>query len=273
MSLELPLIVEASQLKQHLNTKNILIIDISNPAAYLQQHIPGAIYLNYEWIVRMEPPRMGLLPFEEQINRVFSSLGMNQDTHIIAYDDEGGGRACRLLWTLDAAGHKHFSFLNGGLAAWVQDGNETSNDIRYPNPTASHYHASMNDEPVATQQYIKENLDNDDVVIFDTRSPAEFSGTKVFAQRGGHIPGAVNIDWTDAMDKKNNMRLKPEAELRKMYEANGIVTNKTIVTHCQAHHRSAHTYIVLKSLGYENVKGYPGSWSDWGNMADTPIES
>ena len=270
MSLDLPLILETEQLKAHLGDDNLLIVDLSNPATYVQYHIPGAIFLNYEWIIRIEHPRMGLLPTEEQLNNVLSSLGINKDTHIVTYDDEGGGRACRFLYTLDVAGHKNYSLLNGGLHAWANNGNQVSSKISFPNP--SEYKVSMNFEPVATRQYILDHLSDEQVAILDTRHPMEFNGTKVFAQRGGHIPGAVNIEWTEAMDKENDLRLKPEVDLRQMLESQGITPDKTIITHCQSHHRSAHTYIVLKSLGYEKVKGYPGSWSDWGNEMNTPIE-
>jgi thiosulfate/3-mercaptopyruvate sulfurtransferase len=270
MSAKLPLIVEPSELKEHLNADDMLIIDLSSPATYVQYHIPGAVFVNYEWIVRVEQPRMGLLPTEEQLNNVFGSLGITKDKHVVVYDDEGGGRACRFLWTLDVAGHKNFSLLNGGLQGWSNHGNEISSTISYP--TICEYKAEMNFEPVATRQFILDHLSDDNVVLLDTRNPAEFNGVKVFAQRGGHIPGAVNIEWTDAMDKEHDMRLKPENELRQMLESQGITTDKTIVTHCQSHHRSAHTYIMLKSLGYKNIKGYPGSWSDWGNEPNTPIE-
>lgn len=270
MSVKLPLIVEPSELKQHLNSDDVLIIDLSSPATYVQYHIPGAVFLNYEWLVRIEQPRMGLLPTEEQLNNVLSSLGLNKDTHIVVYDDEGGGRACRFLWTLDVVGHKYYSLLNGGLQAWANHGNEISSEITYPTP--KEYKAEMNFDAVATRQYILDHLSDDNIMIFDNRSPAEFNGTKVFAQRGGHIPGAINMDWTNAMDMENDRRLKPEAQLREMLESQGITTDKSIVMHCQAHHRSAHTYIVLKSLGYEKIKGYPGAWSDWGNEPNTPIE-
>lgn len=270
MSVKLPLIIEPSELKKHIDTDDVLIIDLSSPATYVQYHIPGAVFLNYEWIVRVEQPRMGLLPTEEQLNNVLGSLGLTADTHVVVYDDEGGGRACRFLWTLDVAGHKHFSLLNGGLQAWSNHGNKISSTISYPTPCE--YQTEMNFEPVATRQYILDHLSDDNVVILDTRNPAEFNGSKVFAQRGGHIPGAVNIEWTDAIDKEHDMRLKPESELREMLENQGMTTDKTIVTHCQTHHRSAHTYIMLKSLGYKKIKGYPGSWSDWGNEPNTPIE-
>lgn len=270
MSVKLPLILEPSELKEHLHSNNLLIIDLSSPATYVQYHIPGAVFLNYEWIVRIEQPRMGLLPTEEQLSNVFGSLGLTKDKHVVVYDDEGGGRACRLLWTLDVAGHKNFSLLNGGLQAWSNHRNEISSTINYPTPNK--YKAEMNFGPVATRQFLLDHLSDDNVIILDTRSAAEFNGAKVYAQRGGHIPGAVNIEWTDAMDNKHDNRLKPEHELRQILENKGITTDKIVVTHCQTHHRSAHTYIMLKSLGYKNIKGYPGSWSDWGNEANTPIE-
>lgn len=270
MSVKLPLILEPAELKEHLNSEDLLIIDLSNPATYVQYHISGAVFLNYEWIVHVEQPRMGLLPTEEQLNNVIASLGVTNDKHVVVYDDEGGGRACRFLWTLDVIGHKNFSLLNGGIQAWINSGNEISTEIIYPTPVD--YKIKINLEPIATQQYILDHLTDDNVVIFDNRSPLEFNGTKVFAQRGGHIPGAINMDWTATMDMEHDQRLKPEAELRTLLESKGITPDKMIVTHCQAHHRSAHTYIVLKSLGYKNIKGYPGSWSDWGNDANTPIE-
>jgi len=270
MSVKLPLILEPSELKENLNRDNLLVIDLSSPATYVQYHIPRAIFLNYEWIVRIEHPRMGLLPTEEQLNNVFSSIGLTKDTHVVVYDDEGGGRASRLLWTLDVAGHKNFSLLNGGLQAWSNHGNKITSTIRYPVPCK--YNVEMNFEPVATRQFILDHLSDDNVVILDNRSPAEFNGTKIFAQRGGHIPGAINIDWMATMDMEHDKRLKPEAELREMLESQGITTDKTVVMYCQAHHRSAHMYIVLKSLGYEKIKGYPGAWLDWGNELNTPIE-
>jgi len=269
MPVTLPLVIEPSELKDYLNNDDVLIIDLSSPATYVQYHVAGAVFLNYEWIVRIEQPRMGLLPSQEQLTSVLTSLGI-KDKHVVVYDDEGGGRACRFLWTLEVAGHKGFSILNGGIQAWTNSGNKVSSEICYPTPCE--YSVKMNFEPVATRQYILEHLSDDNVMIFDNRSPAEFNGEKVFAQRGGHIPGAINMDWTDAMDIENGRCFKPEKELREMLENQGITPDKTIVTHCQAHHRSAHTYIMLKSLGYENIKGYPGAWSDWGNEPNTPIE-
>jgi len=268
--LNLPLIIEVEQLQTNLEHPQLLLVDLSSPETYVQYHIPGAVFLEYNWIVRMEHPRMGLLPDPAQLTNVLSALGLTPQTHVVTYDDEGGGRACRFLWTLEAAGHKKFSLLNGGLRAWSNHGHKISSHIVYPTP--GEYEVKMDFNGVATRQYILDNLSNDNVVILDTRSLKEFTGERVFAKRGGHIPGAVNMEWTEAMQKENDLRLKPRATLEKILADKGITPEKTVVTHCQSHHRSAHTYIMLKSLGYENVKGYPGSWSDWGNEPNTPVE-
>ena len=266
----LPLIVEADELVKHLDNPKVLIIDLSSPATYVQYHIPGAVFLNYEWIVRIEKPRMGLLPTEEQLTHVLSALGLTPDTHVVTYDDEGGGRASRFLWTLDVAGHKHFSLLNGSLQGWANHSKPVTSEIHFPTP--GQYEVNMDFSPVATRQFILDHLSDNKVVILDTRSAMEYNGTKVFAARGGHIPGAIHFEWTEAMDKQHDLRLKDQATLLGMLQSQGVTRDKTIVTHCQTHHRSAHTYIVLKSLGYEKIKGYPGSWSDWGNETNTPIE-
>ncbi len=268
---KLPLLIEPEQLNAALPQNDILLIDLSQAATYVQYHLPDAVFLDYSWIVRIEHPRMGLLPQKEQLSRVLGALGIKPDTQIVTYDDEGGGRACRFLWTLDAVGHSNHSLLNGGLQAWVNSGFEVSSKIHYPN-SGTDYSVTFNDEPVANRQYILDHISDAQISLLDCRSEKEYQGIKVMATRGGHIPGAENIDWVDAMDRENDLRLKPEAELRNMLESRGITPEKMVITYCHSHHRSAHTYIMLKSLGYKKVKGYPGSWSDWGNELNTPIE-
>ena len=267
----LPLLVEADVLQAHLGEKHLLIVDLSKPELYAKGHIPGAVYLDYSRIVRMEKPIGGLLPTEEQLSIVLSDIGLTQQSHVVAYDDEGGGKAARLLWTLEALGHRHYSLLNGGLNAWANEGHRLSQDPESPTP--SHYRAKLRSEcqAVTDRQFILDHLMDPKIALLDSRSPAEYNGEKIYAARGGHIPGAVNIEWTDMMDQSHHLRLKSIAELRNMLEEKGITPDKTVVAYCQTHHRSAHTWLVLKYLGY-TARGYEGSWSDWGNQPDTPIE-
>lgn len=270
-STEIALILEPEALLPLLDQPNILLVDLSQGDSYVKQHLPGAVFLDYNWVVDSDNPRVGLLPDTTRLSHLLSAYGIAEDTHVIAYDDEGGGRACRFLYTLDCVGHEHFSLLNGGLYAWLHEARETEQSIRFPQPVSRT--ASLNSDPIADKQFILEHLQDDSVTIVDTRSPQEYMGTKLFAARGGHIPGAIHYEWTRAMDEHRKLRLKPADELMQTLQQEGIRPDNTIVCHCHSHHRSAHTYIMLKSLGFKHVKGYPGSWSDWGNDPTTPVEA
>ncbi|MDE2088480.1 MAG: sulfurtransferase [Gammaproteobacteria bacterium] len=267
---QLPLILEPDVLQPHLGSEHLRVVDLSKPETYAQFHIPGARHLDYSQIVAVRPPVAGLLPDEAHLNQVLSSVGITPDTHVVAYDDEGGGRAARLLWTLDVSGHARFSLLNGGLHAWANEGYPL--DHRPVETTRGDFQATRRADGIAERDYILTRLGDSSTALLDCRSPDEYWGVKRLAERAGHIPGAVNLEWTQAMDTTRNLRLKPDAELRRQLEALGVTPDKEVIAYCQTHHRSAYSYIVLKSLGYPRVKGYPGSWSEWGNSADTPVE-
>ncbi len=277
----LPFLVEPDQLEQALRTDALLVVDVNDEAAYAQCHVPGAVNLPYRALVVAKPPAMGLLPGEGRLIEILSFLGVTPEIHVVAYDSEGNGKASRLLWTLDAVGHSRSSLLNGGLHAWVNEGHPAEQAGHRPNEAAPNA-AAMGAAPaavtrrpdvVADKAYILAHLEAPDAVVLDARSPAEYAGQDVRATRGGHIPGAVNLEWTQTIDRERNLRFKPEAELRAMLEAIGVTPDKEVIVHCQTHHRSAHTYAVLKSLGYERVRGYDGSWSEWGNDPDSPVET
>jgi len=268
----LPLLVEADVLQGHLDEPGLLVVDLTKTETYAQGHIPGAVFLDYAHIVRMEKPVGGLLPTAAQLEVVFSNLGLTADTHVVAYDDEGGGKAARLLWTLEAAGHHHYSLLNGGLHVWANEGHPLDQQPHTPEPSDYTVTLPAECEAVVQRDFILNHLDDTNVALLDARSPAEFCGDKLFAVRGGHIPGAINIEWTEFMDQSHNLRIKGIAELRNMLEEKGFTPDKIVVAYCHTHHRSAHTWFVLKYLGY-TARGYEGSWSDWGNQPDTPIET
>jgi thiosulfate/3-mercaptopyruvate sulfurtransferase len=268
----LPLIVEPDELETKLTNENIQVVDLCKPDTYIQGHVPGAVHLDYAKLIRQQLPAKGLLPTEQNISEVLSAIGISPDTHVVAYDDEGGGKACRLLFTLDAIGHQHFSLLNGGLPAWANDGHALDKNIPTVEPT--HYKAHyVNANVIADKQYILDHLQDSNVDILDCRTPEEYSGEKKYADRAGHIPGAVNMEWVLAMDQQRNLRFKSQAELTNLLDARGVTPSKEIIVYCQTHHRSAHSYIVLKSLGFSKIRGYAGSWSEWGNSAEVPVES
>lgn len=271
--MNLPLLLEPTELAQHLDNEQLRIVDLCKAESYAQVHVPGAVYLDYKFIIGAQPPVMGLLPDEATFAVLLTELGISPQTHVVAYDDEGGGKAARLLYTLEAFGHKNFSLLNGGINAWYHEKHPLENTPNQAKPADSNYPVSYKENIIADRQYILDHLGDTQVQLLDARSDAEFSGMKKFAERGGHIPGAVNLDWMALMDTNHYYRLKPDAELKLLLRERGISPDNTIVTYCQTHHRSALTYFALKHLGFDKIRGYPGSWSDWGNQADTPIEN
>lgn len=267
---ELGLIIEPEELEAVRDDPGIVIVDLCKPKQYRKAHIPGALFVNYADILRVEKPMMGLLPPAEQFSRLVAGLGITADKHVVAYDDEGGGCASRFIWTLHVFGHRNASLLNGGLYSWANEGHPLTKDV--PRPSASDYTLSNTGEYIADSDYIMQHLGDAHVALLDARSLAEFTGSKKFSSRGGHIPGATRYEWTDAMDRSRNLRLLPADTIQQQLDGLGITKNKEVIVYCQTHHRSAFSYVMLRSLGYENVRGYPGSWSEWGNRSDTPVE-
>jgi thiosulfate/3-mercaptopyruvate sulfurtransferase len=271
MTTTLPLLLQPAELARQLDATDLVIVDLSNAAAYARQHIPGAVNVDAAQISASRPPVMGLLPDAAAFGRLLGAAGVTPQSHVVAYDGENGLKAARFLWTLDVIGHARFSLLDGGLQAWLNAQLPVESGVAAA-AAAAPYPAGYRPEHQADKGYIQSHIGDTAVAVLDVRTPAEYAGTDKRAQRAGHIPGAVNVDWSQALVGGGDMRLRPAEQLRALYAGAGITPEKEIILHCQTHQRSAHSYIVLKALGYPRLKGYPGSWSDWGNDPQTPIE-
>ena len=270
--MHLPLVVEARQLAAELNSENLLILDLSAPERYQQGHIPGAIPVPAAALLRGEGAVPNLIPTAEQLSTLFSAIGLTQERHVVVYDDQMGPLAGRMIWTLHSAGFHNCSMLDGQLPAWLAAGLPLEMQSNTPQPAPVEVHLS--DERLADIPYILAHLDSPDHIILDVRSAEEFSGEKVInARKGGHIPGAVNYEWTRAMISPQDWRLRPAEEILSELEALGVTKDKTIITHCQTHRRSGLSYLFTKQLGFDKVRCYDGSWFEWGNQDDTPVES
>ena len=269
ISNSLPLILEPSALQQMLPDENLLLISVCQHKVFITQHIPGSVLIRPAQLVCGIEPATGKLPSAEQLGEVFSKAGLTDQSHVIAYDDEGGGWAGRLIWTLDVIGHQNYSYLNGGLIAWIKAGYPLTSGE--PTLADSNYTANINRSVAADLDEVQNSITDPKSVVWDVRAEEEFNGSKKTALRNGHIPGAVNLDWLELMDPNNDFRLIPLPKIKERLLSLGITEDKQIITHCQTHHRSGLSYLVGKALGL-NIKAYDGSWSEWGNQPDTPIE-
>lgn len=264
----LPLVIEPAELVERLEAPELILVDLTSPSRYAEGHLPGARFVDPRSTQRGQPPAPGLLPEKAHLEDLFGALGHRPDAVYVVYDDEGGGWAGRFIWLLDVIGHHRYHYLNGGLHAWLAEQRSLSLDV--PAAIEAHASLSLDSAPIATRDYIESRLGAEDLVIWDARSPQEYSGEKALTARAGHIPGAINFEWTAAMDPARALRIRED--IAEQLQALGISPDKEVITHCQTHHRSGFTYLLAKALGYPRVKGYAGSWGEWGNLPDTLIQ-
>jgi thiosulfate/3-mercaptopyruvate sulfurtransferase len=261
------LLAETEWLAQHLHDPGLRLVDMRAPEAYRQGHIPGAVHL--EWKALKDPDNEVYVIPPEPFAALMSRLGIGDATTVVAYDDQGGLGPARLWWVLDYYGHTKAKVLNGGWNKWIKEKRPVTTEVAAPQPAA--FTVRVDPGKICLVEELVANLKQPNVVIVDARSPAEYSGFDVRAKRGGHIPGAVNIEWTRNVTNDELKTFRPAADLLKMYEAAGVTKDKQVITHCQTGVRAAHTMFTLRLLGYEQVRNYDASWQEWGNRSDLPL--
>jgi len=262
------LLWSVEELKSRLDDPKLVLMDLRPPEAYSNGHIPGARSFDIFGISLIDTRPQPLEAFLWIIEHLIQAKGVNNDSTVVVYDDIAGMRSARLFWFLEFFGHDDVHMLNGGFNAWQAAGLHVTNEAVVPK--TGNFKMRPRRELLATVDDVAANVAKEGSVIIDTRTDGEYTGKVVRAARGGAIPGAVHLEWTNNLDEKGFF--KSAEELKKMYLSRGIGPEKEIIPHCHGGYRSAHTYLALRLIGYPKVRNYLGSWGEWGNRTDLPIE-
>jgi thiosulfate/3-mercaptopyruvate sulfurtransferase len=246
-----------------------LLIDLRPAEAWAAGHLPGAVHLDIFGVSLIDTDPAPLRAFLWILEHLLATRGVTASRRVVVYDEKSGNRAARAFWALEYFGHQHTRMLDGGFGAWQAGGFPSSTDPVAP--VASQWTGTRVDARLASWRDVSDRLESADAVILDTRSEGEYLGTTARAARGGCIPGAVHLEWSDNLRPDGSF--KDADELRAMYEPLGVTPDKEVLTYCQGGYRAAHGYLALRLLGFPRVRNYVGSWKEWGDRLELLIQT
>jgi thiosulfate/3-mercaptopyruvate sulfurtransferase len=270
-------LVTTDWLAARLGDPGIVVAEVDeNPDLYEEGHIPGAVKLH--WRDDLQDPLIRDVVKKEDFERLLGERGIGNETTVVLYGDKNNWFAAYAYWYLKIYGHGDVRLVDGGRQKWIEEGRELTKEAAAPSPTA--YRAKDRDESIRVRRdEVLAKLRKSNVSLVDVRSPQEYSGELVAppgyeqegASRTGHIPGAQSVPWATAV--RDDGTFKSAAELTDIYRGKGVTPDTEVHAYCRIGERSAHTWFVLRELlGYGNVKNYDGSWTEWGNLVEVPIE-
>jgi thiosulfate/3-mercaptopyruvate sulfurtransferase len=269
-------LVETEWVSENLDNPQIRLVESDEDyLLYETGHIPGAIKV--DWFTTLQHPVRRDFITKDEFEDLCRRSGISNDTTVVFYGDKNNWFACYAFWLFEYYGHKNLKIMNGGRAKWTAEGRPLTREVpQYP---PADYEAKEPDDSIrAFREEVMQHV-RGMLPLVDVRSPQEYTGELLHmpnypqegAQRGGHIPGAANIPWSKAVQEDGTF--KPAGELRQLYESQGIAPDQEVIAYCRIGERSSHTWFVLKYLlGYQTVKNYDGSWTEWGNLVGAPIE-
>ena len=271
-------LVDTQWVEDHLKDPKVRVaeVDYDPKANYMLGHAPGAVL--FDWKEDINDPLTRNIFSKPSCEDLLQRAGINNDTTLILYGDFNNWFAAFAFWVFKYYGYDDIRLMNGGRKKWLEEDRPLSKDI--PEYPKGNFKAAEPDNSIRVfLNYVRDSIESSQKVLIDVRSPKEFTGEILappeypteHAQRGGHIPGALNIPWSQAVSEDGTF--KSAEELKKLYESKGITSNKEVIAYCRIGERSSHTWFVLKYLlGYHDVKNYDGSWTEWGNMIANRIE-
>ncbi len=262
------LLTTVAELQKKLGSADLCTIDTRPAEDFAKGHIPGATHFDLFGLSLVDTSDAPLKAFMFMIHHVLELRGVSETKEVVFYEGNSGMRAARGVWFLEYYGHPNVKMLDGGMQAWLASGAPVT--IEGTAPKAAAFKTAERREVLATADDVLHALDQKDTIILDTRSEGEHFGTMVRAARGGAIPHSIHIEWTDNLDATG--KFKSNAELKAMYDHAGVTPDKEVYSYCQGGYRAAHSYIALRLLGFAKVRNYIGSWKEWGDRNDLPLE-
>lgn len=262
------LLTTPTELEKKLGSPGLCLIDTRPAEQFARGRIPGSVHFDLFGLSLIDSRPAPLNAFMWMMRHLFEMRGVDLQKEVVLYEEESGMRAARGLWFLEYFGHRDVCVLDGGIRAWREAGHPST--MEAISPKASQLKTVERRDLLATAEDVLRSLNQRTVCIIDTRSDDEYMGRNIRAARGGAIPGAVHLEWTQNLDPSG--KFKPIAELQRMYGNLSVTPDKEAIPYCQGGYRSAHTYLALRLLGFPKVRNYIGSWKEWGDRLELPIE-
>ncbi len=262
------MLVSTEWLAAHLDDPGIRIVDTRKGDGYETSHIDGAV--RYPASIAPFLKESGRIPGADRFAALMSEMGVGDESLVVAYDDGNNLFAARLWWALNYFGHRRVRLLDGGWDLWIAEGRAVTSAPASPRP--ARFTPKIDESWIAEWEQVRAAIKNPACSILDVRGDKEWTGADPMGtKRGGHIPSAVHLEWRETIDQATK-RFKPTAVLQEMLARTGLSPVKEVITYCQGGIRAAHAAFALRLAGYDHVRNYERSWSEWGNREDLPIE-